>query len=463
MPSLRVYPDGMVRALKSWMIATAVWGGGAAAIAQANEYPLITPEFGPKHTAQSLLIMDMKTGQVLYEYKADTRRFPASTTKIMTTMLALDYLQPEDVLTAPVDIKKVEGSSMFLQPGERVSVRDLCHAMMLRSANDACVVIANRIGGSVPGFARIATERARTLGATDTVFVTPHGMPEPDHYTTARDLAKISIAAMKYPPFREMVKKQREPISRSLNTGFSVMESRNKYLAEEPRAIGIKTGFTNAAGECYVSAVEQQGTTILTVILKSDKWINDIREVTKWVDTEWQTVTMAQANQVVGRMPMKGGWAGDLPLTVAEDVNVFVPQGPKPALKWNTETPVEAGIKKGDIVAVATLEPTPGHKIEVNLLAAEDAPRKSLIAAIATSPWTYLVGLAGFGGTTLCRNRARKQMRRRRPMATAPLRRPAPAPRPASPAPQRRPSPNRAQAPRDARPTRTTPSSRYRS
>ncbi|MFY7808383.1 MAG: D-alanyl-D-alanine carboxypeptidase family protein, partial [Fimbriimonadaceae bacterium] len=145
----------MVRALKSWMIATAIWGGGAAAIAQANEYPLITPEFGPKHTAQSLLIMDMKTGQVLYEYKADTRRFPASTTKIMTTMLALDYLQPEDVLSAPADIKKVEGSSMFLQPGERVSVRDLCHAMMLRSANDACVVIANRIGGSLPGFARI--------------------------------------------------------------------------------------------------------------------------------------------------------------------------------------------------------------------------------------------------------------------------------------------------------------------
>ncbi len=457
MPRPRVYPDAMVRALKSWMIATAIWGGGAAAYAQANEYPLITPEFGPQHTAQSLLIMDMKTGQVLYEHKADTRRFPASTTKIMTTMLALDYLQPEDVLTAPADIKKVEGSSMYLQPGERVSVRDLCHAMMLRSANDACVVIANRIGGSVPGFARIATERARTLGATNTTFVTPHGMPEPNHYTTARDLAKISIAAMKYPPFREMVKKQSEPISRSLNTGFSVMESRNKYLAEEPRAIGIKTGFTNAAGECYVSAVEQQGTTILTVILKSDKWITDIREVTKWVDNQWQVVTLAQANQVVGRMPMSGGWAADLPLTVAEDVAVLVPTGPQPTLKWNTETPVDAGIKKGDIVAVATLEPTPGHKIEVNLLAAEDAPRKTWIAAIATSPWTYLIGVAGIGGTTLRRNRNRKQMQRRRPVATVPQRRPA------APAPQRRPSPNRAQAPRDPRATRTTPTTRYRS
>jgi D-alanyl-D-alanine carboxypeptidase (penicillin-binding protein 5/6) len=231
-------------------------------------------------SARALLLMDAKTGKILYQKDADARLPPASTTKVLTAILTLESQKRfKDLLTVSKAATRVPASKLYLKPGQTVSVEDLLYGVLLASANDASVVLAEGIGGSVERFAEIMTKKAHDLGATDSHFSNPHGLTAADHYSSARDLALIFRYAMKNPAFRQIVHTKISSV-RSLSAGKKSIRTRlisvrnhNRLLWNYDGALGGKTGYTFAAQKCFVGAVERNGVTLIVSLLGSrDLW-----------------------------------------------------------------------------------------------------------------------------------------------------------------------------------------------
>ena len=224
--------------------------------------------------------MDAKTGKILYQKDADARLPPASTTKVLTAILTLESKKRfKDLLTVSKAATRVPASKLYLKPGQTVSVEDLLYGVLLASANDASVVLAEGIGGSVEGFAEIMTRRAHELGATDSHFSNPHGLTAADHYSSARDLALIFRYAMKNPAFRQIVHTKISSVrslsagKRSIRTRLISVRNHNRLLWNYDGALGGKTGYTFAAQKCFVGAVERNGVTLIVSLLGSrDLW-----------------------------------------------------------------------------------------------------------------------------------------------------------------------------------------------
>ena len=224
--------------------------------------------------------MDAKTGKVLYQKNADIPLPPASTTKVLTAILTLEsQKRSNDRLTVSKAATRVPASKLYLKPGQTVSIEDLLYGVLLASANDASVVLAEGIGGSVERFAEIMTKKAHDLGATNTRFSNPHGLTAADHFSTARDLALIFRYAMKNPTFRQIVHTKMSsvrsvsPGKKSARTRRISVRNHNRLLWNYDGAIGGKTGYTYAAQKCYVGAVERDGVTLIVSLLGSrDLW-----------------------------------------------------------------------------------------------------------------------------------------------------------------------------------------------
>ncbi|MHB8637632.1 MAG: D-alanyl-D-alanine carboxypeptidase family protein, partial [Fimbriimonadaceae bacterium] len=248
---------------------------------------VVLPAWGKDPTklnvsAPSAVIISAETGQVLWSKDAETPRFPASTTKIMTALLLIEHCKPDDVITAPKGITEVKGSSMHLQDGEQVTAHDMLYALLLRSANDGCVAVADHIAGSVPAFAAMMNARAKELGCAHTHFHNANGLNDPDHTICAHDLALIAREAMTYPVFREVVRQYKYKITRSINQEDTVMVSHNKWLRKDPTADGIKTGWTIPAGHCYVGSATRNGFRVITVVMHSEHWQLDHQKMLHW-------------------------------------------------------------------------------------------------------------------------------------------------------------------------------------
>ena len=228
-------------------------------------------------SAASALLYHPATREVLYEKCADQRRPIASTTKIMTALTVLREGGDLDRnVTVPKEACGIEGSSLYLKPGETLSVRDLLYGLLLASANDAATALALLTHGSVEAFAEKMNECAEELGLSDTHFVNPHGLFDPDHYSSARDRAQITAAAYDDPTFREIVSTRRYSIP-SPDGGKRVLINHNKLLSLLPDCVGVKTGFTKKSGRCLVSAVDRNGTFLICVTLNDpDDWRDHI-------------------------------------------------------------------------------------------------------------------------------------------------------------------------------------------
>lgn len=224
--------------------------------------------------------MDASTGKVLYQKEADLRLPPASTTKVLTAILTLESGRKlSDSLTVSKEATRVPASKLYLRPGQHLSIEELLYGIMLASANDASVVLAEGIAGSVERFSELMTKKAHDIGATNTHFTNPHGLTAPDHYSTARDLAIVFRYAMKNSTFREIVQTKFSSVSTSAMVRKKVVPRRisvrnhNRLLWGFDGAIGGKTGYTHAAQKCFVGAVQRNGSTLIVVILGArDLW-----------------------------------------------------------------------------------------------------------------------------------------------------------------------------------------------
>ena len=222
-------------------------------------------------SAASAILFEPTTETVLFEKDADSRLPMASTTKIMTALVALEAVPLETKVAVPDEACGMEGSGIGLTPGEELTVEDLLWAVLLESANDAAAATAIAVSGSIAAFADRMNEKAVQLGLTDTHFANPHGLDDEAHYTTARDLAKITASAMENDTFRKMVSSVRHEIPKPNGTRYLI--NHNRLLRERSDVIGVKTGFTKHSGRCLVTAAERDGVCLIAVTLNDpDDW-----------------------------------------------------------------------------------------------------------------------------------------------------------------------------------------------
>ena len=231
-------------------------------------------------TARAAVLMDAATGKILYQKEADLRLPPASTTKVATAILTLESGKSlGQKLVVSKEATRVPASKLYLRPGQSVRIEELLYGIMLASANDASVVLAEGIAGSVVRFGELMTKKAHEIGATNTHFSNPHGLTSPDHYSTARDLAILFRYAMKNPTFRDIVQTKFSSVNttalvkRKLVPRRIAMRNHNRLLWGYDGAIGGKTGYTVAAQKCFVGAVQRNGATLIIAILGArDQW-----------------------------------------------------------------------------------------------------------------------------------------------------------------------------------------------
>ena len=249
---------------------------------------------GPDITAESAILMDAETGAILYGKEANTKRYPASITKVMTALLAVENCNMNDIVTFSSEaVNGIEAgsSSAGINVGAKLTVEDTLYALMLVSANEAGAALAEHIGGSTEEFAKMMTERAKELGCTGTHFTNPHGLPDENHYTTAHDIALILKQAMKYDSFRKIASADSYTLKKS-DTLTSNLELWNhaKILRENSEyyykyAEGAKTGFTQAALNTLVTYAKKGDTELLCVILKdygADNSYYDTKALFQW-------------------------------------------------------------------------------------------------------------------------------------------------------------------------------------
>ena len=211
-------------------------------------------------SATAAVMMDADMGQVLYEKNGDRQMLIASTTKIMTALVVLEHAAPDDVITVTPD-HMAEGSSMYLRAGETVRVEELLYGLLLCSGNDAALALTECAGGLTP-FVALMNEKAAALGMAHTSFANPNGLDADGHYSTARDMAVLAAAAVENPTFRRICS------SRSVTIGQRTMENHNRLLRQVEGCVGLKTGYTQAAGRTLVSCTERDGCRLVAVTLQ---------------------------------------------------------------------------------------------------------------------------------------------------------------------------------------------------
>ena len=243
-------------------------------------------------SAESCIVMDVATNQVIYEDGARARMSMASTTKIMTGILAIEMLEPDEIVRITPQMVTVEGSSMGLQTGDEISVRGLLSGLLLESGNDAANAIALHMAKTVPDFAKIMNEKAQKLGMKDTKFVTPSGLDDKEHLTTAYDMALLASHAMKNELFAEIVSSKKEKVTFVSPPKTVTYYNHNRLLSMYDGAIGVKTGFTKKSGRCLVSAAMRDGAKIVAVTLNASSDWNDHKKLLDYGFTQMEKVVL---------------------------------------------------------------------------------------------------------------------------------------------------------------------------
>ena len=297
----------------------------------------------PEISAKSCIVLDAETGTVMYEKDADLLMGIASTTKILTALVVLESCDPEEIVEIKKEWTGIEGSSMYLKAGEQLSVKTLLYGMMMRSGNDAAHALACHAAGSIEAFADMMNERARSLGCTQSYFENPHGLDGERHFATARELAIITMEAMKNDVFTEIVS------TKNIKIGERSMENHNKLLWQYDGVLGVKTGYTISAGRSLASCAERDDTRIICVTLDDrDDWV-DHANLYDWAFTSFEPFEIAKGEIIDAVLPVISGVKASVSLMTGEGVSIKLPRGCDYSLTVEAPKFVYAVVVRGGI------------------------------------------------------------------------------------------------------------------
>lgn len=304
----------------------------------------------PGISARSAIVLDAASGRVLYEKDADRKSLIASTTKIMTGLLAVEAGNLEEPFEIPPEAVGIEGSSLYLREGEVLTREQLLYGMMLRSGNDAAAALAIATAGSVEDFVAQMNERAAELGLSATHFANPNGLDDEDNYSTARDLALLARAAMENETFAKVVG------SKQYRFGNRVLVNHNKLLWRYEGASGVKTGYTRAAGRLLVSAAERDGQRLIAVTVDAPSDWADHKALLDYGYTACPRTVLIPAGARIGASRVVGGKALLAQCLLTEDLACPLFPGEEPELRLNLPefvyAPVVTAEKAGTVQAV---------------------------------------------------------------------------------------------------------------
>lgn len=340
-------------------------------------------------SASSAVLIEAESGRVLYEKDADKRRPMASTTKIMTALVALENADLDMSVKIPMEAVGIEGSSVYLTEGETLTLRELLYALMLRSANDAAAAIAIAVGGSVSDFSEMMNEKAEEMGLTDTHFDNPHGLDSEEHYTTARELALITAEALKNEVFREIVSTYKKLLPLGNVPDRRLVVNHNRLLRTYEGCIGVKTGFTKKDGRCLVSAAERDGVTLIAVTLNAP---NDWSDHKRMLDNGFTSVKRVKISGggIEGYLPTVGATESMIKYCAVGETSAVL-QNDAGELRVVIELPqfVFAPVKKGDVIGRAVFMNGENEVASLPIEAQTDAPKRR----VKRTFWQWLLGL----------------------------------------------------------------------
>ena len=350
------------------------------------------PVYGepPEVTAPSAILIDAKTGKVLYEKNADEKRYPASTTKVMTGLLAVENGNMDDIITIGKNPPLVErgSSQIYLITDEKLTMEQLLYSMMLESANDAAVAIAEHISGSVEEFSKLMNNKAKELDATNTNFVNPNGLHDDNHYTTAKDLAMIAKHAMTLDKFRDIVKEVKYTVPKTnkqeernyiTNTNKLIWKTYDKFRYEY--ATGIKTGYTVKSKQCLVGGAKKGDLELISVVMGAEgqNIYTDTVALFEYGFASFQNVEILKKNQIVTTVSIKEG-KEKINLLAAEDFSLVLSQDERDKVKTEIKTnkTIKEPIEKGEILGEMLVYADEKEVKRINLLSSVEisAPQK---------------------------------------------------------------------------------------
>ena len=336
----------------------------------------------PQIEAESAILVELSTGRVIFDKNADVTRPPASMTKMMTCVLGLENLTKRSLVRISESAAYTEDNTFYWTPGDVLQADEVMLGMMMVSDNGAAVAIAEAVAGSVADFTMLMNKRASELGCTDTHFANPNGLPNDNHYSTARDMAKIATYAMSIPDFRDIVAMRKAVIHwRSPAEKWSEAENTNELLGVYDGMTGIKTGWTRAAGGCLAASAKRGGVELVAIIMHSTDTNTRFVDARKLLDYGFSVIKMTRtinrdrAQKVVF---VKDGVKATVHVRPLEDLNFPLLEGEDPKkLKVSYELPkiVSAGVKQGEILGKSELKYRGKTLASVPLIAEESVDK----------------------------------------------------------------------------------------
>lgn len=280
----------------------------------------------PGVSSEAAVLIEWETGTVLYSKNAFRRMYPASITKMMTALLAVENGRLDDLVTVSQEAAAQPGSSMYLKTGDVFTLEDLLYGVMLNSGNDAAWAVAEHIGGTAEDFFAMMNGRAKEIGAINTRFANPHGLTDPNHYTTAFDLALIARTCLRHPYFRHLVATKEKDVIDAREETRIRLGNTNRLLWSYLGADGVKTGTTESAGQCLVASATRDGMRLLAVVLNAyDRW-DDAARMLDYGFTNYRLARVANAGESLVMLRADGAVQSEVPVVCAGNLWGCVPR-----------------------------------------------------------------------------------------------------------------------------------------
>ncbi len=338
---------------------------------------LVAAAGAPNISASAAIVMDVSTGEVLYQVNSRQQRPMASTTKVMTAILVIENADLKAQVSIDWNAARTEGSSLYVKPGEVYSVRDLLYGLMLRSGNDTAVALAQHVAGSVSNFVGLMNRKAHQLGMKQTRFANPHGLPNTDHYSTAYDMALLTRYALHNPEFAQLVACKDTTIFRPSH-GTWPIRNKNKLLWDYG-GDGVKTGYTRAAGRCLIGSATRDGRQLVSVVLNAPSMWEDTKALLDYGFGRFKNVELLHKGQVVGEIAVVGGLQAQVTVLAADDLVLTVASNLPDEAEIKVDLPeqIEAPVQAMQPVGTLVVNYRNQKPLTVSLVAAETVDKKA--------------------------------------------------------------------------------------
>ncbi len=358
----------------------------AAGTAAGTDPP--APDFEIK--AQAALLMETNSGKIIWEHNSREKLYPASLTKIMSLLIVMEQLAAgkvslDDQVRVSARASSIGGSELFLSEGDVVSLENLLIGMAVGSANDAAVAVAEHVAGSVEGFVELMNEKARSLGMEQTHFCNPHGLHDPDHYSSAYDVMLMSLALLEYPQIHKWttIWMDEHFLQGQIRAGEVFLSNTNRMIVDYPGCDGLKTGFTREAGNGISATARRGNTRLLAVVLGADTpkdRYDTARALLDYGFNNYKSVPVIKKGTEVARLTVDKGSPPEVPVIAARNLSLLLPQGAAEDYAEEVELyefalPLQEHEKVGEL----KVRYGEGEEAAVDLVVSQEVRRASLI------------------------------------------------------------------------------------